>query len=416
MRILVDQSGYDLLNIGDVAMLQSCVSRLQQQWPDAEIMVIAHEPERLASYCPGTIAISRTLADLSLFRLIPQRFRLASEQGWKMAAPYFSGRVDRRQPVRGKPCTAIQAVQAADIVVASGGGYVTDSWWWHAAGVLSLLSLAQRLGKPTAMFGQGIGPIGHHALRVQARSVLPKLKVIGLREDRIGRDLVLSYGMSPETVIVTGDDAFELLCDATAVEGDALGVNVRVTGYAGVKPAAAAAVGDLVLRTAAALQAPVVGLPVSRYAADADIDAIRAAFNRSTGVVLNDIASPDSLISAAASCRAIVTGSYHAAVFGLAQGVPAVCLTGSSYYAAKFGGLEALFPGACFVVPLDTADYGSRLGAAIHQAWYLPVSARAAARDAAQRLRDAGRVAYAQFRAEADGSAVVAANSRPDRL
>jgi colanic acid/amylovoran biosynthesis protein len=160
----------------------------------------------------------------------------------------------------------------------------------------------------------------------------------------------------------------------------------------------------------------VVGLPVSRYAADADIDAIRAAFNRSTGVVLNDIASPDSLISAAASCRAIVTGSYHAAVFGLAQGVPAVCLTGSSYYAAKFGGLEALFQGACFVVPLDTADYGSRLGAAIHQAWYLPVSARAAARDAAQRLRDAGRVAYAQFRAEADGSAVVAANSRPDRL
>lgn len=48
VRILVDQSSYDLLNIGDVAMLQSCIARLWSQWPDAEIMVIAHEPVRLA--------------------------------------------------------------------------------------------------------------------------------------------------------------------------------------------------------------------------------------------------------------------------------------------------------------------------------------------------------------------------------
>jgi len=31
-RILVDQSGYDLLNIGDVAMLQACVRRLTRIW------------------------------------------------------------------------------------------------------------------------------------------------------------------------------------------------------------------------------------------------------------------------------------------------------------------------------------------------------------------------------------------------
>jgi polysaccharide pyruvyl transferase WcaK-like protein len=48
VRILVDQSGYDLLNLGDVAMLQSCVMRLQMQWPNAEILVITHEPRRLA--------------------------------------------------------------------------------------------------------------------------------------------------------------------------------------------------------------------------------------------------------------------------------------------------------------------------------------------------------------------------------
>jgi polysaccharide pyruvyl transferase WcaK-like protein len=46
VRILVDQSGYDLLNLGDVAMLQSCVARLQMQWPDAEILVITHASAR----------------------------------------------------------------------------------------------------------------------------------------------------------------------------------------------------------------------------------------------------------------------------------------------------------------------------------------------------------------------------------
>ena len=78
MRILIDHSGYDLLNIGDVAMLQSCVIRLRHLWPGAEIMVISHAPERLASYCPGTIGIGRTYADLLFVRLLPRAPRLVS--------------------------------------------------------------------------------------------------------------------------------------------------------------------------------------------------------------------------------------------------------------------------------------------------------------------------------------------------
>lgn len=424
VRILVDQSGYDLLNIGDVAMLQSCVARLRRQWPTAEIMVITHAPGRLASYCPGTLAIGRTFADLPFFRLLPRKPRLVFEQLWKMAAPYCWGRLGYRQASRRlgygqvqrrRPRTPIQAVQAADLVVAGGGGYVTDTWWWHAAGVLSLLSLAQRLGKPTAMFGQGIGPVRHRPLRAQAGAVLPKLTVLGLREGRTGPGLALSLGVPPGVMTVTGDDALELIGDTAAAEGKALGVNVRVAGYAGVDAAAAAAVGDLVLAVAAALEAPVVALPVSRYTADADIRALLAlphgrTPNR-TDIVLTDIASPAALVSATASCRAIVTGSYHAAVFGLAQGVPVVCLAKSSYYHAKFDGLRALFPGACFMVSLDAADCAVSLSSAIRQAWDLPAAARAAARDTAIRLRDAGREAYAQFRAEVENPVMVAAES-----
>ena len=115
-------------------------------------------------------------------------------------------------------------------------------------------------------------------------------------------------------------------------------------------------------------------------------------------IVLHDLATPEALISAAAGCRAIVTGSYHAAVFGLARGVPAVCLTRSAYYDAKFAGLQALFPGACFVVPLDQPDLAGRLRQAVDQAWHLPAQERDDARNAAARQRHAGRQAYARFR------------------
>jgi len=425
VRILVDQSGYDLLNIGDVAMLRSCVIRLRQQWPGAEIMVISHAPGRLATHCPGTMVIGRAYADLPFFRFLPRKARLASGQVWKTAAPFFSGRLrsgrlrsghlrsGRHRP--GRPRTVIQAVRAADLVVASGGGYVTDTWWWHAAGVLSLLSLAQRLGKPTAMFGQGIGPISGRVLRAQARAVLPRLAILGLREDQIGRDLALSLGTPPGAMTVTGDDALELIPDAGAPDGQALGVNMRVSGYAGVDPAETAAVGDLLLRAAGILGAPIVALPVSRYAPGADLAAIRALLRPSRSradIVLRDLTTPEALVTTAASCRAIVTGSYHAAVFGLAQGVPTVCLTKSSYYDAKFAGLRALFPSACFVISLEQPNFATRLRSSIHKAWHLPPQARAAARQAAARQRDAGRGAYAQFRDAVEKDPVmVGANS-----
>jgi colanic acid/amylovoran biosynthesis protein len=416
MRILVDQSGYDLLNLGDVAMLQSCVIRLRQLWPDAEIMVLCHAPERLASYCPGTIAIGRTYADLPFVRRLPRRPRLASEQAWKMVVPYFSDRLRTGHARPGHPRTAIQAVRAADLVVASGGGYVTDTWWWHAAGVLSLLSLAQRLGKPTALFGQGVGPIGQRALRMQARVVLPRLAVLGLRESRIGRDLALALGTPPGAVTVTGDDALELIPGTSAPDGQGLGISMRVSGYAGVDPAAAETVGDVVVQAAEAFRAPIVALPVSRYPVDGDLDAIRALLRperSGVGLVLNDLTTPEALVTAAAGCRVIVTGSYHAAVFGLAQGVPTICLTKSSYYDAKFAGLSALFPGACFVASLSQPDFAGWLRAAISEAWHLPASARAAARDAAARQRDAGREAYARFRVAVEKEpAPVGAGSR----
>jgi polysaccharide pyruvyl transferase WcaK-like protein len=403
VRILVDQSGYELLNMGDVAMLQACVRRLSWQWPDAEIMVITHPGTDLSTYVPGARSVGASGQRLA--RGFPERYRPV----WQSIVPYIAGLLPRTPPRPVEPHTTVQAVHAADLVVAAGGGYVTDTWRWHATGVLGVLALAQRLGKPTAMLGQGLGPVTQGGLRAQARWVFPKLAVLGLREGRLGPDLALSFGARADAVTVTGDDALELVAGSPAADGTALGVNLRMAGYAGVDLAAARAVGGVVLSAAAAHRAPVVALPVSRLGADGDLEAIRGMLGRGhprAEVVLQDLASPQDLIAAAAGCRAMVTGSYHAAVFGLAQGVPAVCVTNSSYYDAKFAGLQALFPHACFISALDQPDFAGRLRSAIDEAWQLPAAERSVTSDAAGDLRDVGRAAYARLREVVDGRPV----------
>jgi polysaccharide pyruvyl transferase WcaK-like protein len=410
MKVLVDHDGYDLLNLGGVAMLQACVIRLRQQWPDADIRVIAHAPDRLREYCPGTTAIGRTFADSRYIQILPRKIRLASEQLWRIAGPQLRPVVGRGHRGDSGPRTAIEAVRWADVVVAAGGGYLTDTWWWHAAGVLSLLDLAQSLGKPTAMFGQGIGPLRGHALRALACKVMPKLTVVGLREQVTGLGLALSFGISADVIRVTGDDAIEVIPAAGAPASMALGVNIREADYAGVGGDSAATVGDCLVAAAHDLSAPIIALPVSRYPTTSDLGAIGACLRSArpmTDVTLADLSSPDALAAAVAKCRAVVTGSYHAAVFALSQGIPTVCLTRSSYYEAKFAGLRALFSESCRVVSLAAEDSAQDLRSAIAQAWDLPPAARSAALAAAERQRAAGREADADFRVNIDRARAV---------
>jgi polysaccharide pyruvyl transferase WcaK-like protein len=295
MRILVDQSGYDLLNLGDVAMLQACVARLLQQWPAAEIRVIAHAPERLQRYCPETAAIPATFADRPGVQAIPRKARNASEQLWKIMGPPLYRGPGRSDGAAGAgepwPRTAIQAVRWADVVVASGGGYLTDTWWWHAAGVLSVLRLAQRTGKPTAMFGQGFGPLRSRAVRVMARRALPQLSALGLRDGVTSLELALSCGAPPDVITITGDDAIEVIPGTAPASATALGFNIRAADYSGIGRPAAADIGTCIVAAAHDLSAPIVGLPVSRYTKTSDLAAITECL--SGGHVSGDVALPD---------------------------------------------------------------------------------------------------------------------------
>jgi polysaccharide pyruvyl transferase WcaK-like protein len=397
-RILVDQSGYDLLNIGDAAMLQACVRRLTRIWPDAEVAVLCHDPGRLADLCPDAVPVRLTRWQLPRPRTL-RRVHLASAQAWKILGPYVvrpgrAGAADR------PPRSWREGLAWADVVVASGGGYLADTWWWHGAGVLSLLAAAQRSGKPTAMFGQGLGPLTHRSTRRQARKVLPRLDVLGLRGGATGEPLARALGVPPRVLTVTGDDAVELVDPTRPRPEPLIGVNLRVTPYAGVTAEAAAVVGTTLRACARRHGAGLLGLPVSLAPGAEDADALRRSLDAAgpaTGLVVPDVRTAADLSAAAGRCRVVVTGSYHAAVFALARGVPTVALSGSAYYDAKLGDLRALFPELAWLVPVGRDDTAALLTAAVAAAWDVGDDVRAHARAEARHQRRLGRELYARF-------------------
>jgi polysaccharide pyruvyl transferase WcaK-like protein len=405
VRILVDHSGYALLNVGDIAMLQVCVRRLEQLWPQASIGVIGESPDRLARYCPQANQVASSIVGRKGAWVLPRRGQLAAEQAWKTGAPLVARRAMTHTAAPDLPWPGgkrlLDAIRQADIVVSSGGGFINDVWWWHGAGVLSVLSMAQRLGKPTAMFGQGIGPLTHPLLQRHVRSTMPRLSIVGLREGVMSPALLQTHGVAEAQLIVTGDDALELATPVRPRTGNAVGINVRVAGYTGVDAKMAQQVVAVVREAARRWKAPIIALPVSRYEADSDLRAmkghlaIRGTDDLDNGV--DDIESPLQLASAARRCRMVVTGSYHAAVFALASGVPAVCVCMSLYYEAKFKGLSRLFPGACRVVSGEHC-LGGELASVVDWAWQEGEGNRDSAHAAALAQVRRSRMTYEAFK------------------
>ncbi len=418
-EVLVEHSGYDLLNVGDTAMLMACAQRVRRRWPSATIRVVVYSEQRLATYVPGTEPLGQYLAQRRALARLPLPARLGLEQGFKTLSPFFPGGARSGTDVapRLPPRSVREAVRRADVVIAAGGGYLCDTFWWHGAGVLSTLRMAQALGKPTALLGQGIGPLRNRALRRLTCAVLRDVDALGLREGVAGpqelRQLKVIEGDLPVgelmptarggVVAVTGDDAMPIAIDAGAASPDALaapagvgadqaaiGVNLRCTWYAGTRDGVPrvleATVREVAQRHGAGLQA----LPVSRYAVGADLEAIVKVFggdpdNATEALRAKDSRTPAELSAAVSRCRAVISGSYHAAVFSLALGVPVVGLSGSGYYDAKFNGLRHLFPEGFCLLRMDSPRFGAELSAAIEAAWALPPQQRAITRERALR-------------------------------
>lgn len=323
------------------------------------------------------------------------------------------------------PLAYVNAVKRADLVVGTGAGVFTDAFVDNAMGVLATLEFALKRNVPTALMGHGLGPVSDVALKRRMARVLPRLALMTLREQRESIPLIGSLGVAPDRVAVTGDDAIELANRHTHPQlGDAIGVNVRVAGYAGVTASATDVIRPAVHRAASLLAAPLLPVPIAHHPSGHDgvaIQKVLAGYDNAPAAFV-ELNTPTKVIGQVSRCRIVVTGSYHAAVFALAQGIPAVALSATRYYLNKFQGLAELFPGGCEVVALHDSDAPIALESAIGRAWASAPRLREPLLRAARWQIDAARAAYQRLAslvsaarpAALEGAARDAEGARPD--
>ena len=387
VRILVEPSDYVLKNVGDMAMMAAAVGRIVDLWPRAIVDVLSDDPGRLPAYGPNVRPLdaagrrtwlrARLLPDRVGRHLPPvvRRFDAGAARWVRVRWPRAFGRfVSWRLRLVGHDARPVadylRVLTGADLVLATGMGGVTDVFPTYAWELLENLSAARRCGAITAMMGQGLGPLDDRHLRSYAGRVLRGVDLIALRESRFGLPLARDVlRVEAVRLVTTGDDAIALASQrAPRHLGTNLGVNLRVSEYSGVDDAIASEVGEAVRRTAGRLAVELVPVPISAVEDEADLPSIER-FVTGPGDRRSPAGDIDEVLSIVAGCRLVVTGSYHAAVFALSMGIPAIGLAGSPYYEHKFLGLADMFGPGCMVVPIGDAAARSGLDDLITDLW-----------------------------------------------
>ncbi len=400
MRILIEHGQYLLVNQGDVAMLQVAVQRLKSLWPEATIHVLTSRPASLAAYCPDVVPVCVSIAEahiLSKLAYAAAQTRLGYGLFQLAATPWGWGQ-RLRQGCPAEWASFGEVLGNADLVLASGGGYLTDAIETkHAASVLNCLGAANRLGKATALVGQGIGPIRSAALRTKLAAVLPRVDFVALREGQFSPGYLHDLRMAPDRILVTGDETVELAYGARpSALGNGIGLNLRVAAYSGVNGATTGVVRSVMRQITQTYRAPLFPVPVSFHPADSDVAALHQLLEGCDNIPegWEALEAPLKIIQQVGRCRMVITGSYHGAVFALSQGIPAVCLTRAAYYDHKFQGLADQFGAGCRVVSLEAARLSENLTAAVEQTWETAEQVRPSLLEAAERQIELGRAAY----------------------
>lgn len=398
MRVLIDPSSHHLLNAGDVAMLQVCVDRLRELRPHAEIQALTTAPDLLRRYCPGVDPIDAR----GRYELTAGGVRLAAPRPMaRMQLRATARRMGRRQPAATR---YVSALLQADVLVMSGRGGLTDAFRDESEAMLIELQIADRIGLPTVLLGQGLGPLEDSRLRQLARTVLPSVAMISLREGRAAPAFLSVAGVPASRVSITGDDAIASALEARhqALLNDALGLNVRVADYSAIAPSQAEAVGAATREVAHRLGTRIVRIDISAHPHENEWSVHRG--REEIGQHGPEAGTPAGAIAAAGRCRLVVVSSYHAAVFALSQGVPAIGLANSPYYVDKFLGLRERFGDGCAMVRLDRTDGVGALTDEIARMWKLAPTLHDSLVRSAEEQVVLSRAAYERLVATVDGA------------
>lgn len=396
----MENSSHHLRNMGDLAMLRTAIIRLRAIWPDARIDVVTAAPETLMKYCPDVFPLEPEARRIWLNSRHPDgagiRGRIGGRLLPKLKHLLRMKPVDQSVTVEGAE-QFVEAVGAADLVMASGGGFITDAFEDHAGDILDIIGLGVKQGKATALLGQGIGPVSSTMLFGKAAAVLPSIDLISLRESKNGLRVLSKCNVAPEHIMTTGDDAIESAWEARSeLPGSGIGINLRMARYSEIGTEQIAAIRRGIHTAAKRHNAPLIPLPISFVNRESDVATIRQIFKGYPAEMCLPEPQEDlsEVLAQVGLCRIIITGSYHCAVFGLAQGIPAICLAESQYYKDKFSGLADQFGCGVETVVVNDTHFEENLRAAAGKMWALAEELRPLLFEAACRQIEAGKDAY----------------------
>jgi len=431
MRILFDQVIYDLRNKGNVALTQVALRRVRNFWPEASLEVMTETAHILRLYCPeafpvkvfegknwlenrGSLRGIQLLTPAPILRVLLEireelHHRKITPRRIKQWIRNIAGRLrevqipemeldpEPRGFVHFDSRDVEQALEGADLVIGTGGGYLVDTDKYITTPVLKRLHMAKQKGKFVALVGQGVGPIEDPEFRAVAASVLPEVDLILVRESPFAIPMLESLGVPPDRILMSGDDAVELAYEArSSVLGDGIGISMRMASYTDVQGRDLQQIRLVLHKTAAKFGARLIGLPTSCCGIESDQFKIRELLDGYPKAFQSPFRfeSVPELIRKVGECRVVVAGAFHAAVFALAQGIPAIGLVKSEEYAIKFHGLVDQFGAGCQYFYLNDERFEEKLTDAISTAWEMAEDLRPRLLQAASNQIQLNQMAY----------------------
>jgi polysaccharide pyruvyl transferase CsaB len=155
---------YGCGNLGDEAILTALVERLRVRWPELELIVLSGAPAETAKV-HRVQAINRW-----------NFFRVARE------------------------------LRSADCLISGGGGLLQDRTSWRSLlYYLGIIGLAQALGRPVFIIGQGLGPLRRRWLQRLAQRRLRRVSYALLRDEASAQLLQEDWGLPSDHLTRGGD-------------------------------------------------------------------------------------------------------------------------------------------------------------------------------------------------------------------
>jgi len=307
---------YGLGNAGDEAVLAGGIELLRRQRTDVEIAVLSQDP-----------AATRALHGVEAF----PRMQLSALRA---------------------------ALRGCDLLLSGGGSllqYATSrrSLYYY----LFVLWQAQRLGRRTMVFAQGMGPLQGRLSRRMTAAILRRTDAITVR-DRDSADLLRALGVISPAPVLSADPAFALTPERTPRVEALLADLPRPRLAVAPRPCP----GDLpaLNEVIEALRARKPGLSVLAWALypAQDEPLCRRLLSELGGGALASGLTPREWMALAAECDVVLGTRLHALIFAAAQGAPFLGLDYDPKVGAflrEAGGINLGPPGDLVATTLTTA-------------------------------------------------------------